>query len=49
MAAALGEDRHRTADPALFRFLSHNTWNRSFGFLYQGDLTALCADLRKKA
>jgi len=30
-------------------FSSHNTWGTDhFGFLYQGDLTALCADLRKK-
>ena len=30
-------------------FSSHNTWGTDhFGFLYQGDLMALCADLRKK-
>jgi hypothetical protein len=30
-------------------FSSHNTWGTDhFGFRYQGDLTALCADLRRK-
>jgi len=30
-------------------FSSHNGWGTDhFGFMYQGDLTALCAELRKK-
>jgi catechol 2,3-dioxygenase-like lactoylglutathione lyase family enzyme len=30
-------------------YSSHDKWGTDhFGFLYQGDLTALCADLRKK-
>ena len=30
-------------------YSSHDEWGTDhFGFLYQGDLTALCADLRKK-
>jgi len=30
-------------------FSSHNAWGTDhFGFMYQGDLTALCAELRDK-
>jgi len=30
-------------------FSSHNTWGTDhFGFLYEGDLTAFCAELRAK-
>src|SRR5437764_9647043 len=52
----LSRGRRPGEDPAPTRpiqpyadFSSHNAWGTDhFGFMYQGDLTALCAELRNK-
>ena len=49
LATLWGRSIFPRADADRRVYLPYNTWGTDhFGFLYQGDLTALCADLRKK-